>query len=78
MELGFKDPGMLDRPIEEVMGPVLDTIGVGEPLESITRRLASAPALLVLADGRPRGVITASDVLRFLSNPSPTSIEGGA
>jgi len=28
---------------------------------------------LVLADGRPRGVITASDVLRFLSNTAPDS-----
>ncbi|HEY5009759.1 MAG TPA: CBS domain-containing protein, partial [Acidimicrobiales bacterium] len=68
MELGVKDPSMLDRPIEAVMGPILETIGVGEPLESVTRRLATTPALLVLADGRPRGVITASDVLRFLSN----------
>ncbi len=59
---------MLDRPIEAVMGPVLETIGVGEPLASVTRRLATTPALLVLADGRPRGIITASDVLRFLSN----------
>jgi cystathionine beta-synthase len=71
MELGFKDPTMLDRPIESVMGPILETIGVGEPLESVTRRLATTPALLVLADGRPRGVITASDVLRFLSNSAP-------
>jgi cystathionine beta-synthase len=71
MELGFKDPTMLDRPIEAVMGPILETIGVGEPLESVTRRLATAPALLVLADGRPRGVITASDVLRFLSTNAP-------
>jgi cystathionine beta-synthase len=68
MELGFKDPTMIDRPIEAVMGPVLQTIGVGEPLASVTRRLATTPALLVLADGRPRGVITASDVLRFLSD----------
>jgi len=73
MELGFKDPSMLDRPIEAVMGPILETIGVGEPLESVTRRLATTPALLVLADGRPRGVITASDVLRFLSNAEPDS-----
>lgn len=72
MELGFKDPAMIDRPIEAVMGPVLQTIGVGEPLESVTRRLATTPALLVLADGRPRGVITASDVLRFLSNSVPS------
>src|SRR5665213_780646 len=77
MELGFKDPSMLDRPIEAVMGPILETIGVGEPLESVTHRLASAPALLVLADGRPRGVITASDVLRFLSNAAPDSILKG-
>jgi len=27
---------MLDRPIEAVMGPILETIGVGEPLESVT------------------------------------------
>ena len=71
MELGFKDPTVLDRRIESVMGPVLETIGVGEPLESVTSRLATTPALLVLADGRPRGVITASDVLRFLSTTSP-------
>jgi predicted transcriptional regulator len=77
MELGFKDPSMLDRPIEAVMGPILETIGVGEPLESVTRRLGSTPALLVLADGRPRGVITASDVLRFLSNTAPDSVLKG-
>ena len=71
MELGFQDPTLLDRPIESVMGPVLETIGVGEPLASVTRRLATAPALLVLANGRPRGVITASDVLRFLSTTPP-------
>jgi cystathionine beta-synthase len=71
MELGFKDPTVLERPIESVMGPVLEAIGVGEPLESVTRRLATTPALLVLADGRPRGIITASDVLRFLSTTSP-------
>ena len=71
MELGFRDPSALDRPIGDVMGPVLETIGVGEPLEKIARRLASTPALLVLADGRPHGVVTASDVLRFLSDETP-------
>jgi cystathionine beta-synthase len=71
MELTFKDSTMIDARIEDVMGPVLETIGVGEPLASVTRRLATTPALLVLADGRPRGVVTASDVLRFLSNSVP-------
>ncbi len=71
MELTFKDSSMIDATIEDVMGPVLETIGVGEPLASVTRRLATTPALLVLADGRPRGVVTASDVLRFLSNSVP-------
>jgi len=71
MELTFKDSTMIDATIEDVMGPVLETIGVGEPLSSVTRRLATTPALLVLADGRPRGVVTASDVLRFLSNSVP-------
>ena len=68
MELGYKDRSILDQSIGAVMGPVLETVGVGEPLSSITRRLATAPALLVLGDGRPRGVITASDVLRYLSS----------
>jgi cystathionine beta-synthase len=74
MELTFKDSTMIDATIEDVMGPVLETIGVGEPLASLTRRLATTPALLVLADGRPRGVVTASDVLRFLANSvAPTT-----
>jgi len=46
---------------------------VGETLASVTRRLATTPALLVLADGRPRGVVTASDVLRFLANTPPAT-----
>jgi len=71
MELSYKDPTVLERPVGTIMGPVLETIGVGEPLESVTRRLASTPALLVLGDGRPRGVVTASDVLRFLSTIAP-------
>ena len=71
MELSYKDASVLERPVGEIMGPVLETIGVGEPLESVTRRLASTPALLVLGDGRPRGVVTASDVLRFLSTIAP-------
>jgi cystathionine beta-synthase len=71
MELSYKDPSLLERPVGEIMGPVLETIGVGEPLESVTHRLASTPALLVLGDGRPRGVVTASDVLRFLSTIAP-------
>jgi len=75
MELTFKDSTMIDAAIEDVMGPVLETIGVGEPLASVTRRLATTPALLVLADGRPRGVVTASDVLRFLSNSVAPSTE---
>jgi cystathionine beta-synthase len=73
MELTFKDSTMIDATIEDVMGPVLETIGVGETLASVTRRLATTPALLVLADGRPRGVVTASDVLRFLANTAPST-----
>jgi cystathionine beta-synthase len=73
MELTFKDSTMIDATIEDVMGPVLETIGVGETLASVTRRLATTPALLVLADGRPRGVVTASDVLRFLANTPPAT-----
>jgi cystathionine beta-synthase len=67
MDLAVRDEGVLDAPIEKVMGPRLPTIGIGQPLELAVELLDRAPALVVLAGGRPHVVLARTDVLRYLS-----------
>jgi cystathionine beta-synthase len=68
MDLAFRDPGMFHTPVEKVMGPRLPTIGVGQPVELAVELLERSPALVVLAGGRPRVVLSRSDVLQFVSS----------
>lgn len=67
MAASFADPAVLDEPVENVLGPKLPTIGVGQPLSDVMRLLEKAPAVLVLAGGRPRRVLTRADILDHLS-----------
>ena len=67
MDSVFTDAAMLDRPVRDVMGEPLPTIGAGEQVHVAVRRLESAPALVVLDRGHPVGVITRSDVLATLA-----------
>jgi cystathionine beta-synthase len=67
MDLVFKDPGVLDRAVEDVMGPKLPTIGAGQRLDKIISMLETSGAVLVLAAGRPSAVLTRSDVIAYLS-----------
>jgi cystathionine beta-synthase len=67
MAAAFADPTVLDRPVEEVMGSRLPTIGIGQTLSDAIALLEGAPAILVLAGGRPRRVLTRADVLEHLS-----------
>jgi cystathionine beta-synthase len=73
LQAAVAEPAALDRPISEVMGPALPTIGIGEPVELATQRLEQAPAALVLDGGHPVGVITRSDVLGALLAERGTS-----
>lgn len=66
MERVFGGDDVLSKTVEEVMAPALPTIGVGEPIELAVHRLDSSPALLVLDGGRPRTVISRTDVLSYL------------
>ena len=66
LHVAFTDPGALDRPVGEVMGPPLPTVGMGESLDVAVLRLESAPAALVLDGGHPVGVVSRSDVLGAL------------
>jgi cystathionine beta-synthase len=67
MERVFRSAETLDLPVEAVMNPPMPTVGIGQPVELAVDALQTAPAVLVLAGGRPRDVITRTDVLTFLS-----------
>jgi cystathionine beta-synthase len=58
------DPSSLDRPVGDLMGSPLPTLGLGEPIDLAVETLERAPAVLVLDAGRPVAVVTRSDVLR--------------
>ena len=77
MDLTFRDPGVLDDPVEKVMGPRLPTVGIGQPLELAVELLERAPAVVVLAGGRPHVVLSRTDVLRFLSSRRMSDGEPG-
>jgi cystathionine beta-synthase len=70
MDLAFRAPGVMDGPVEKVMGPPLPTIGIGQSLDLAVELLDHASALVVLAGGRPHGVLTQTDVLDYLSHVS--------
>jgi cystathionine beta-synthase len=70
MDRAFTDPDVLDRPVGDVMGDPLPTVGAGEPLEVAVNRLEGVPAVLVLDSGHPVAVITRVDVLASLASTS--------
>jgi cystathionine beta-synthase len=58
---------LADR-VEQHMSPPLPIVGSGEPVAKAMQELESADALLVLVDGKPRGIITRQDVLSYLAS----------
>ena len=68
MRLAFDDPGSLDRPISEIMGPPLPIIGAGEPVDEAVDLLEKGPAALVVDSGHPIGVLTRSDIVEYLAS----------
>ena len=75
MALAFNGE-LLGRSVEEVMGEPLEKIGIGEPVDRAVAKLASSSALLVLDAGRPRAVVSRSDVLGFLASDVGSSADG--
>lgn len=67
MQDAFENSSVLDHPVEKVMGSALPTIGIGEPVAAAVEMFDRGRALLVLDGGRPRAVISRSDVLSMLS-----------
>jgi cystathionine beta-synthase len=68
LEKAFRDDAILDRPVGEVMGPPLPSVGIGESIDQAVEALERGPAVLVVDGGHPVGIITRSDVLDFLSS----------
>jgi cystathionine beta-synthase len=65
MEAVYRDPSVMNLAVEKVMGPRLPTIGVGQQVAMAVEMLDAAPALLVLAGGRPLSVLTRTDLLAY-------------
>lgn len=63
MEAIAKGSDVMDLPVETIMGPTLPTIGVGQKIDLAVEMLHTSPALLVLDGGRPRSVLTRTDIL---------------
>ncbi|MCY3642240.1 MAG: cystathionine beta-synthase [Acidimicrobiaceae bacterium] len=72
MALAFSGD-LLGQPVENVMSRPLEQIGIGEPVALAVTKLERSPALLVLDGGRPRAVVSSTDVLSYLS----TNADGG-
>jgi cystathionine beta-synthase len=53
--------------LERHMTGPLPVIGGGEPLSALLQALERTDAVVVLADGKPLGVVTRQDVLGFLA-----------
>ncbi len=66
LQAAIADPAALDKPVGDMMGQKMPTIGIGEPIDLAIVRLEQASAALVLDGGHPVAVITRSDVLGSL------------
>jgi cystathionine beta-synthase len=67
LERAFHDPGVVDRPVGELMDPPMPTIGMGETIDEAATRLQQSQAVLVVDSGHPVGILTRSDLLDFLA-----------
>jgi cystathionine beta-synthase len=67
LERAFHDPSVVDRPVGDLMDKPLPTIGLGETVDVAASRLQASPAIVVLDNGHPTGILTRSDLLDFLA-----------
>ncbi|HST63785.1 MAG TPA: cystathionine beta-synthase [Mycobacteriales bacterium] len=67
LELLFTGRARLADPLEPHMSAPLPVVGAGEPVDAAVSALEKADAAVVLADGKPAGVLTRQDLLTHLS-----------
>jgi cystathionine beta-synthase len=69
LERAYRDPGVVERTVGEVMDPPLPVVAEGAPLDEAFALLArGVPAVLAVRGERPVGVITKLDVLEYLGH----------
>jgi cystathionine beta-synthase len=71
MDRAYRDPGVVDRPVTDIMTATMPMIGFGEPVNRVVECLDQGTSVLVLEGGHPIGVLTRSDVLGFLATRTP-------
>src|SRR5690606_37817589 len=62
------DASVLERPVQDVLGPRLPTLGLGEPMDEAVATLEDASAALVLDAGHPVAVVSRADILRSMTS----------
>ncbi|GLZ10051.1 cystathionine beta-synthase [Actinomadura sp. NBRC 104425] len=67
LDLLVRNRDSLGEAIERHMSAPLPTIGSGEPVSKAVAVLEKAGALVVLVDGKPKGLLTRQDLLAFLA-----------
>ena len=68
LDLLFSGQARLADPLERHMSPPLPVVGAGEPVDAAVSALEKADAAVVLADGKPAGVLTRQDLLAHLAH----------
>ena len=64
---GLETPALLDATVREVMDAPFPIVRSEEPIESAVKMLSkSTPAVLVTENGTVQGIVTRSDMLRFV------------
>jgi len=64
----LEDATSLDQPVESLMGDALPVVRSDEPVEHVTRLLATRiPAVLVSDNGTVTGILTRFDMLQFIA-----------
>ena len=69
LDRAYRDPGVVERTVGEVMDPPLPLVDVSATLDEAFALLSNgAPAVVAIADERPAGVVTKLDLLEHLSH----------
>jgi cystathionine beta-synthase len=63
----LENPKLLDATVSEVMDSPFPVVGGDQPIDTVVRLLSkSNPAVLVRENGKVQGIVTRSDMLRFM------------
>jgi cystathionine beta-synthase len=74
LDRAYRDPGIVERTVGEVMDRPLPTIDSAASLDDAFRLLSEgAPAVLAVAGSRPTGIVTKLDLLEYLAHRGAAS-----